>query len=265
MKIVLGIFIVVLVIAAIVLYILFMLNSRDLICCGDIKQPDGAKLSITRIYTSDLNANETLSEIVNAMNDNEEGRLTSEEMTELLATYQNIIYAPVFTYTIAQEDTNTFSITGSVYNGIDEDGEPTTPDFRYKNLGLTVAVPNGYIIAAQNVYDDIEDDDGDGDVEVEFIERKNVIDPVLLADHSGAAFAFRDCDSFRMVFRGTQGVPEQVEFVYTYDVVATNPLNFTSQKNAYLDVKINIAYDEEGRLAPTIETDRRTIVPEEDE
>ena len=51
MKIVLGIFLIVLVIAAIALYILFMLNSRELICCGDVKQNDGANLSVTRIYT----------------------------------------------------------------------------------------------------------------------------------------------------------------------------------------------------------------------
>lgn len=231
MKLVLGIFLVVLLLAALALYLLFMLNSHDLISCGDIKQTSGGQMSITRIYTSDLNANKTLSEIVKKMNDNEEGQLTAEEMTELLATYQNIIYAPVFTFTVTQEDTDTFVLSGSVYNGLDEDGEPTTPDFMYKNLGMTAGLPQGRILAVQNVYND-EDEDDDG--EVEFIERKNVIDPIILEDGVGAAFAFKNCDSFRMVFKGgASGTPASVTLAYTYEVVANNPLNFTSLKTPY--------------------------------
>lgn len=261
MKLVLGIFLVVLLLAALALYLLFMLNSHDLISCGDIKQTIGAQMSITRIYTSDLNANETLSEIVNTMNANEDGQLTAEQMTELLATYQNIIYAPVFTFTVTQEDTNTFVLSGSVYNGLDEDGEPTTPDFMYKNLGLTAGLAQGRIIAVQNVYDD-EDEDDDG--EVEFIERKNVVDPIILEDGAGAAFAFRNCDSFRMVFKGVEGAPASITLAYTYEVVANNPLNFTSLKNAVLGVTITVAYDELGRLAPILEIDRRNIIIEDE-
>lgn len=262
MKLVLGIILVVLLLAALALYLLFMLNSHDLISCGDIKQTNGEQMSITRIYTSDLNANETLSEIVNKMNGNEEGQLTAEEMTELLAMYQNIIYAPVFTFTVTQEDTNTFVLSGSVYNGLDEDGEPTTPDFMYKNLGLTAGLAQGRIIAVQNVYDD-EDEDDDG--EAEFIERKNVIDPLILEDGIGAAFAFRNCDSFRIVFKGAEGVPASITLAYTYEVVANNPLNFTSLKNAVLGVTITVAYDELGRLAPTLEIDRRNIIVEDED
>lgn len=264
MKIVLGIFVIVLVIAALALYILFVLNSHDLISCGDIRQTNGGQLSITRVYTSDLNANATLSEIVNAMNENEEGQITADEMTELLATNQNIIYAPVFTFTVTKEDTDTYVLSGSVYNGLDEDGEPTTPDFKYKNLGLTVGLNQGHIIAVQNVYDDDHDGEEDNDsTEVEFVQRKNVIDPVILANGSGAAFAFKDCDSFRMVFKGTDISPT-ITLAYTYDVIANNPLNFTSLKSALLGVNITIAYDDEGRLAPTLEIDRKNIIVDED-
>lgn len=264
MKIVLGIIIVVLVMAALALYVLFVLNSRDLISCGDIRQLKGEQLSITRIYTSDLNANKTLSEIVNAMNANEEGALTAEEMTELLAENQNIIYAPVFTFTVTKEDVNTYVVSGNVFNGLNEDGEPTTPDFMYKNLGMTVGVNQGYILSVQNVYDD----DGDGfednnDVQAEFIERKNVIDPVILADGYGAAFAFRDCDGFRIVFKGTDVFPS-LTFAYTYDIVANNPLNFTSLKNGLLGATVTIAYDDEGRLAPTLEIDRKNIIVDDE-
>ena len=263
MKIIVGIIVVVLAIAAIALYVLFVLNSRDLISCGDIKQYQGGQLSVTRIYTTDLNANSTLSEIVSTMNENVEGTITAEQMTELLATYQNIIYAPVFTFTVAKEDTNTYILYGSVYNGLNEDGLPTTPDFKYKNLGMTVGVNQGYILAVQNVYDD----DGDGledrdDLEAKFIERRNVIDPVLLADGYGAAFAFRDCDSFRMVFKGTDVAPV-LSLVYTYEVVANNPLNFTSLKNATLGLNITIAYDDDGRLAPIIDVDRQTVLEDQ--
>lgn len=260
MKIVLGIFFVVLLLAALALYLLFMLNSHDLISCGDIVQSNGGQMSVTRVYTSDLNANRTLSEIVNTMNDNEDGSITAEQMTELLATYQNIIYAPVFTYTITQEDTNTFMISGSIYNGLDEDGEPTTPDFMYKNLGMTAGLPVGHILSVQNVYDIEENDNG----EIEFVERKKVIDPIILENGAGAAFSFRDCDSFRMVISGASDVLPSITLAYTYDVTANNPLNFTSLKNAVLGVNITIAYDEEGRLAPILEVDRKNIIIEED-
>ncbi len=263
MKIVLGIFVVVLLIAALALYFLFMLNSHDLISCGDITQTNGGQLSVTRIYTSDLNANETLSEIVNKMNDKEDGQITADEMTELLATYQNIIYAPVFTFTITQEDTETFVLTGSVYNGLNEDGEPTSPDFRYKDLGMTVTLPEGRILTAQNVYDDV--DDGSEDGEVEFIERRRVIDPIIIADGKGAAFAFRDCSSFRIVFKGLPETPPSITLAYTYNIVADNPLNFTSLKSAVLGATITVAYDEEGRFTPQLEIDRRNIVVDGEE
>lgn len=265
MKFVLAIIVIVLVLSAIGLYIWFMMSARDLIPCGSIKTEDGANLSVTRIYTSDLSANETLSEIISAMNDNEDGAITADQMTELLATYQSIIYAPVFTYTVAQEDTNTYSITGSIYNGRDEDGEPTTPDFGYKNLNMTVTIPNGRILAAQNVYEEASDDDGDGTIEVEFVERRNVIDPIIVEDGLGAAFVFRDCDSFRIIFKGTEGLPTSISLGYVYDIVANNPLNPSSLKQAYLQTTINIEYDELGRLAPAMEVDHRYTVPEEDE
>lgn len=260
MKIVLGIFFVVLLLAALALYLLFMLNSHDLISCGDIVQGTGGQLSVTRIYTSDFNANETLSEIVNKMNDKEDGSITADEMTELLATYQNIIYAPVFTYTVTQEDTNTFTISGSIYNGLDEDGEPTTPDFMYKNLNMTAALPMGRILTAQNVYEIEENDNGD----IEFVERKNVIDPIILEEGAGAAFSFKDCDSFRLVISGNANALPSITFAYTYDVVANNPLNFTSMKSALLGVNITIAYDDEGRLAPILEIDRKNIIVEDE-
>ncbi len=265
MKIVLGIFLVVLLIAALALYFLFMLNSHDLISCGDVTQTNGGQLSVTRIYTSDLNANETLSEIVNKMNDKEDGQITADEMTELLATYQNIIYAPVFTFTISQEDTDTFVLTGTVYNGLNEDGEPTSPDFRYKDLGMTVTLPEGRILAAQNIYDDVEQDDGTEDGEVEFIERRRVIDPILIADGKGAAFAFKDCNSFRLVFKGLPETPPSITLAYTYNIVADNPMNFTSLRSAVLGATITVAYDDEGRFAPTLEIDRRNIIVEGEE
>lgn len=264
MKIVLSIILVVFVIAGLALYGMFMVNSHELIACGDIRQFNGGQMSITRVYTTDLNANTTLSEIVTAMNDNEEGRITAEQLTELLAEHQNIIYAPVFTFTVTQEDTFTYVLSGSVYNGLNEDGEPTTPDFMYKNLGMTVGINQGYIMSVQNVYDDDHDGLEDNDsTEVEFIERKKVIDPLILANGYGAAFNFRDCDSFKMVFKGYDTTPI-LTFAYTYDIVANNPLNFTSLKSALLGVNMTIAYDDEGRLAPILEIDRTNIIVDDE-
>ena len=162
MKIVIGIVFVVFLLAALALYLLYIVNSRDLVFCGDIPQSEGTYMYVTRVYTSDLRADETLSMIVNAMNDNEDGRITAEDLTAILAEYQDIIYAPVFTFNLEQEDTNTFVLTGSVYNGVNDDGEPIDPDFEFKNLTLTAGILDGKILAAQNVYPD-GDDDGEED------------------------------------------------------------------------------------------------------
>lgn len=248
MKIVIGIILIVLVLAGIAFFLLYVLNAHDLVYCGDIKSEDGTKCSVTRVYTADLNADETLSQIVTAMNDNGNGNLSAEEMTTILATYQNVIYAPVFTLNLEQEDTRTFVLSGSVYNGLDGEGQPTDPDFRYKNLTLTAGIGNGKVLAAQNVYSEDLNEDGQYD----FKARNNVVDPVLLDGNAGAAFSFTDCDSFRLVFTGVSEVPATIKLAFTYDVVAQNPLNFTSTNGGAMGLQITEAYDEEGRLKPEI-------------
>ena len=260
MKIVIGIILIVLIMAGIGLYIVFMLNSHDLVYCGDIKGENGSQCYVTRVYTADLNANETLSQIVTAMNENETGNLTAEEMTTILATYQNVIYAPVFTLNLEQEDTNTFVLSGSVFNGLDGDGNPTEPDFRYKNLTLTAGIANGKVLAAQNVYSQDIDEDG----EYEFKARNNVVDPVLLDGNAGAAFAFTDCDSFRLVFTGVDEVPASIKLAFTYDVDAQNPLNFTSISGGALGLTLTEAYDEMGRLKPEITLEKVYTVKTEE-
>ncbi len=252
MKVVFGIVMVTLVIAGLALYVVVMLNSHDLIFCGDITQINGGSMYITRVYTSDLNANETLSEIVAAMNDKEDGNLTAEEMTEILATYQNIIYAPVVVLNLEQKDTNTFVLTGSVYNGLTEEGEPGETDYNYKDLTLTAGLARGEILAAQNIYPDDVDEEGDP----EFKERRRVIDPILVENNMGAAFAFTDCDSFRLVFRGMDEVPASVTLALTYDVVAVNPLDFVSLSDGAMGMTVTVAYDEAGRLVPKLDMSR---------
>lgn len=258
MKLVIGIIFIALIMAALILYLLLMLNSHDLIFCGDIPQENGTKMSVMRIYTDNLNANETLSEILSKMNSTESGNISAEDLTEILATYQDIIYAPMFAFELQQAADNTYVLLGSVYNGVDEDGEPITPDFMYKELTLTAHVSTGKVLAAQNVYGDL-DEEG----EPEFIERRYVVDPVLLEDGANAAFAFKDCDSFRMVFTGVDDIPASVTLLYTYDIVAENPLNFTSLHGGVLGVTITAAYDDLGRLAPTITMERVAAAEEE--
>lgn len=259
MKIVLGIVLVTLVIAALGLYLVFMLNSHDLIYCGDIAQVSGNKMFITRVYTSDLNADETLSEIVSLMNDKEDGLITAEEMTEILATYQNIIYAPVVMMNLEQKDTNTFVLSGSVYNGLNEEGEPTEPDYQFKNLSLTAGLAAGEILAAENIYPVDEDAD---EAEPEFKERRSVVDPIIVNDNMGAAFAFRDCDSFRLIFRAVEENPASVTVALTYDVQAENPLNFTSLSDGAMGMTITATYDERGTLVPQLTMSRVFTVGE---
>ena len=256
MKFVIGIILVAILVAALAVYLVLMMNSHDLIFCGDIPQENGNQMSVTRIYTADFNANETLSEIVNHMNANESGSMTAEDLTEILATYQNIAYAPVFLFNMWQEDENTYVLQGSVYNGLKESGEPETTDFTYRNLTLSAGVGQGKLLAVQNVYSDNVNEDG----QPSFVERKNVVDPVLLNDDTMAAFAFRDCDSFRIVFTGVEGAPASITLAYKYEVVAQNPLDFTSLQDGSMGVTITAEYNERGELTPNLNIERVYVV-----
>lgn len=253
MKIVIGIVLISLVILGLIAYMILMLNAREMIFCGDLKNETGGGAQITRVYTTDLNANETLSEIIVKMNESETESVQKSDITEVLAQYQNIIYAPVFTIRVTQTDTSTYIIDGEVYNGLDENGDPASPDYRYSKMQLNTVVTNGRIIAAQNVYDN-------GTVEAQdiqdaaFTERQRVIDPIVTGAESEAAFAFQDCDSFRVIVNGT-GFTEMpsITFVYVYNVDAVNPLDFTQISNDSLAVKLDLSHDDKGDLAASYE------------
>ena len=251
MKVVIGIVLISLVILALIAYMVLMLNAREMIFCGDIKNEVGTAAQITRVYTTDLNANETLSEIIVKMNESETETVQKSDLTEVLAQYQNIIYAPVFTLNVTQTDTATYIIDGTVYNGLDENGEAASPDYRHDKMQLNTVVTNGRIIAAQNVYDgEATQEAGD----IAFTERQRVIDPIVTGADSEAAFAFQDCDSFRVIVNSSDFTElPSITFVYVYNVDAVNPLDFTSISNDSLAVQMNLAYDDAGKLAPTYE------------
>ncbi len=250
MKIVIGIVLIALVLLGLIAYLVLMLNAREMIFCGDVQNQTGTSASVTRVYTTDLSANETLSEIIVKMNESQDGSVAVEDLTTVLAQYQNIIYAPVFTVDIQQVDTATYIINGTVYNGIDANGNEAEPDYRYRDMNLGTVVTDGTIIAAQNVYDEDKEENTDP----VFIQRQNVIDPVIKGEASEASFALQDCSSFRMIVHGTntQTLPV-VTFVFIYNVDAENPLDFTSISNDSLAVNMTIAYDDKGELAPTYE------------
>ena len=71
MKVVIGIVLISLVILGLIAYMILMLNAREMIFCGDLKNENGTNAQITRVYTTDLNANETLSEIIVKMNESD--------------------------------------------------------------------------------------------------------------------------------------------------------------------------------------------------
>lgn len=260
MKIVIGIVLIALVLIGLTAYLVLMLNAREMIFCGDVKNDNGTAAAVTRVYTTDLSANETLSEIIVKMNESEDGSVQVQDLTEVLAQYQNIIYAPVFTVTIEQADTSTYIINGSVYNGIDDNGESVDTDYSFKNMNVSVVVTDGTILAAQNVYDDAQEVEEDPP----FIERQKVIDPVVKGEASEAAFAMQGCTSFRAIVRGdsTKELPA-VTLVYVYNVASENPLDFTSINNDSLAVRMNIAFDENGKLAPQYELIKTTPAEEE--
>ena len=257
MRLVVGIVLVALLMVALIGYLILMLNAHSMVYCGDVVNTGGTSTMVTRVYTTDLSADETLSEIVLTMNESGNTELTDEQLTLILAEYQNIIYAPVFLLDTQQIDTSTYMITGSVYNGINEDGEPEQADYVYKDLRLDVGIGNGSIVMAENIYP--ADDDDDDEVVLE--ERKLTIDPVIYDDNNTAAFAFNDWQSFRMIVKGTNAnfMPE-LNFVYTYNVVAENPLDFTGVENGALVISMKIAYDDEGRLVPEYDTIKTTVI-----
>ena len=148
MKIVIGIVLISLVLLGLIAYLVLMLNAREMIFCGDVQNQTGTSASVTRVYTTDLSANETLSEIIVKMNESQDGSVAVEDLTTVLAQYQNIIYAPVFTVDIQQVDTATYIINGTVYNGLDANGNEAEPDYRYRDMNLGTVVTDGVIIAA---------------------------------------------------------------------------------------------------------------------
>lgn len=254
MKVVIGIIIAALVAAIAAVFVLFVLQSHDLVLCGDIPQKSGNQMFTTRVYTYDVDANSTLTQIIDKMNSNTEGSISATEMAEILSQYQTVVYAPVFTYTLTQESANTYVLTGSIYNGIDENGEPADTEYVYKNLTLAVGIADGKILAAQNIYpEDLNDE-----LTTEFVERKKVIDPVLLNEKE-AAFAFKECNSFRVVFTGKEEIPVEITLAYTFDVGSENLLNFSGSKGNVMGVTIRGEFDDMGRLSPTIAMNRRIV------
>lgn len=255
MKVVIGIIIAALVAAIGAIILFFVLRAHDLVLCGDIPQKNGNQLFVTRVYTYDVDANSTLTQIIEKMNSNTEGNISADEMTEILSEYQTIVYAPIFTFTLTQEADNTYVLTGSVYNGWNEDGEPAEKtEYVYKDLTLSVGVTDGKVLAAQNIYpDDLEDE-----LVPEFKERKKVVDPVLVNEKE-AAFLLEDCNSFRIVFTGKEEVPVEITLAYTFNVGSMNLLNFSGSKDNILGVTIKGEYDDLGRFSPTIEMNRRII------
>ena len=253
MKIVIGIVLIALIVLGLGVYLVMMLNAREMIFCGDIKNDGSNSVSVTRVYTTDISADETLSEIIVKMNESETEALPISDLTEILAQYQNIIYAPVFRISVQQVDNSTYVIDGIVYNGLDENAEPAETDYRYQDMQLNAVVNNGRIIAAQNVYDDSsEENSGDG-LGV-FTERQKVIEPLVDGADSEAAFAMQDRSSFRVIVNSSEfrELPE-ITFVFVYNVDAVNQLDFTSISNDSLAVNMKIAFDDNGRLAPTYE------------
>lgn len=262
MKVVIGIVLITLVLLALIAYLVLMLNAREMIFCGDVKNDGGTSASVTRVYTTDLSANETLSEIIVKMNESETETLAISELTEVLAQYQNIIYAPVFNVSVSQVDSSTYIIDGSVYNGLTEEGEAAETDYRYQNMQLNAVVNNGRIIAAQNVYE--EDEQQEEEESKVFTEHQRVIEPLVTGADSEAAFALQDRSSFRVIVNGSEfrEMPS-VTFVFVYNVDALNPLDFTSISNDSLAINMQISFDENGNLAPTYEL-IKTITAEEE-
>lgn len=253
MKIVIGIVLIALVLLGLIAYLVLMLNAREMIFCGDVQNSGGNSASVTRVYTTDLSANETLSEIIAKMNESTTDSVEISTLTEVLAQYQNIIYAPVFTVSVQQVDNSTYIIDGSVYNGLDENGDAAVTDYQYKDMNLSTVVTNGRILAAQNIYDD-GTAEASANEEPSFIQRDTVIDPLVTGADSEAAFALKDCSSFRVIVNGSDftALPE-ITFVWLYNVNAANPLDFTSLSNDSLAMNMKIAFDENGQLAPQYE------------
>lgn len=258
MKIVICIVVSAIVAAIAVIIFVFVLGAHDLVLCGDIPQKNNNQMYVTRVYTYDVDANSTLNQIIDTMNANTEGNINATEMAEILSQYQTVVYAPVFTYNMTQEADNTYVLTGSIYNGLDENGDPAETEYSYKDLTLTTSLASGKILAAENIYpDEIDEDD-----EPSFKERNNVIEPVILSN-TEAVFAFTNSNSFRIVFVGKEDIPAEITLAYSFNVGSSNILNFSGSKDNVMGVTITGEFDSVGRLAPTIAMNRRIVEVQE--
>ncbi len=256
MKIVIGIVLTLLLVGALSVYLVLMLTAQEMVFCGDIKNNIDSGTSVTRVYITDYSANETLSEIVDAVNASEGDSVSVGDITEILAEYQSVIYAPVFNITTEQLDTSTYVVEGSIYNGIDAKGNPANPDYTYEDLRLSAVVRNGVVVSAENLYAIEKGQEG------KLVEREKTIAPLIQDEGSTASFAFQDCDSFRMIFHGTAELPPDVTFVFTYDVVAESPVNFTHVEGGVLAINMEVAHNDEGWFVPEYEFVRNVTVKE---
>lgn len=250
MKFVIGIVLILLVVLGISAYVYLMVSARQMVFCGDVENHAGTAATVTRVYTTDLSANQTLSEIIIKMNESETDTLAIAELTEVLAQYQNIVYAPVFTINIEQIDAATYIISGAVFNGIDEKGNEAKTDYHFDGMNLNTVVANGTIVAAQNIYADAVVDEKNPT----FHTRQQVTDPIVIGEASEAAFSLNDCAGFRIVVNSSnfEELPE-ITLVYVYNVDALNPLDFSEIANDSLAIGMKIQYDENGKLAPQYE------------
>ena len=262
MKIIIGIVLISVLLLGLAAYLVLMLNAHEMIFCGDVRNQSGADLQVTRVYTTDLNANETLSEIILKMNQTNGDSVPISDITEVLAQYQNIIYAPVVQLSAEKADTSTYVINGSVLNGLAEDGTEAVTDYRYKDMQISAIVTNGRVLAAQNIYDQELSDQKTDDGKV-FKERQTVIEPIVTGADSEASFALTDCTHFRLIVNRSdfQDLPE-LTFVFLSNVNAETPLDFTSVTNDSLAVSMKMEYDDNGRLLPAYEF-IRTLTEEE--
>lgn len=227
--------------AGIGLFAFLYITKEELIFAGNVSTDTAqSTLTLTRAYVSDANEVANVRAILDKIN-NEAPAPTSDDIVNAIVENGKISFAPTFYVKTEQatQDFAVFSISGASVNGLNSDGTEAVTDYRFDGLHLEAASENLTILSATNL------------VNPTALERKEYTLPVLGENRDRASFDFSDTNGFEMLFTIKDAAkPAKMTLVFSYDIKAATPLNFTELKGEILQLEVELSFSG-GTLNPT--------------
>lgn len=241
MKKVIGVILIILVMSGIGFLLFMEFNKENLVYSGDyLTNSDNYSVMVTRAYVSDESDRSQIAAILETVFTSPE--LTAEEIAGAATGYGTVLYAPVFNVSFDKpnSDDKYFTISGTVQNGISENGESVETAYVHRNLRLDAIIDNGVIEYASNA------------VKPEELIKKEYTLPVVTEEGQNAAFKFDDSNGFEIVFsKADINADTKIVLLYTFSVDSSNPVDFSGLEREKLQLEITFTNDENEILKPS--------------